>query len=264
MIDKSELAKYETYKDPYQIEKDYLQDLMLHTIYSKSESQMVFKGGTALAKFYYSGRFSEDLDFTLRQVQVDTEPLDYIKWLLGEVIRNMDYPTSYKEEPGLNKFNTISAILAVEGPRYDTGRKSTLQYVRFEINTTGSTIFPPANLSRQPKYRDADLYLAPVMDMRDMLAEKVRALMSKGRRHKERDLYDIHFMLAKGGELKKEYALAKLKESGMECSKELLSKSIDAIGSTWDQLKPLLPNRLMEYKEAKDAVEQSLKKASLL
>lgn len=88
--------------------------------------------------------------------------------------------------------------------------------------------------------------------------------MSKGRRHKERDLYDMRFMLAKGGELKKEYALAKLKESGTEYSSELLSKSIDMIGSSWDQLRPLLPNQLMDYKEARDAVRQGLEKAGLL
>ncbi len=261
-MDKTELIKYETYRDPYQIEKDYLQDLMLHTIYAKSEAQMVFKGGTALSKFYYSNRFSEDLDFTARQI--DGEPLDYVKGLLDAVIKNMDYPTSYEDEPRQNRFKTISARIAVEGPRYYTGRKSTVQHVRFEINTTGSTIFPPVILSRQPKYRDADLYIAPVMDMRDILAEKVRALMSKGRRHKERDLYDMSFMLSKGGELKREYAMKKLEESGLVYSQEALSKSIDAIGSSWDDLKPLLPNQLMEYKEAKGLVGYGLKKAGLL
>ena len=45
MMDKTELIGYETYKNPYQVEKDYLQDLMLHKIYSKSEDQMIFKGG---------------------------------------------------------------------------------------------------------------------------------------------------------------------------------------------------------------------------
>jgi predicted nucleotidyltransferase component of viral defense system len=262
MMNKTEIGEYKTYEDPYQVEKDYLQDLMLHTIYSKSEAQMVFKGGTALSKFYYSGRFSEDLDFTLRQT--DAEPLEYVKRLLEDIIRDMEYPVTYRDEPRKNRFGTISASLAVEGPRYDLGRISTVQYVRFEINTTGSTIFPPVNMSRQPKYRDVDLYLAPVMDKRDILAEKVRALMSSGRRHKERDLYDMRFIMEKGGELKKEYVLAKLKESGIDYSSELLSKNIDMIRSTWDQLEPLLPNQLMRYDVAKGVVRQGLEKAGLL
>jgi predicted nucleotidyltransferase component of viral defense system len=120
MMNKAEIEKYRTYADPYQVEKDYLQDLMLHTIYTKSEAQMVFKGGTALSKFYYSDRFSEDLDFTLSRV--DAEPLEYVKRLLDEVMRDMEYPVAYRDEPRKNRFNTISASLAVEGPRYDTGR----------------------------------------------------------------------------------------------------------------------------------------------
>src|SRR3989344_3824087 len=47
------------------IEKDYLQDLILFSIYSFIGKELVFKGGTCLYKLYKLGRFSEDLDFTL-------------------------------------------------------------------------------------------------------------------------------------------------------------------------------------------------------
>ena len=33
MIDKEVLEGYRTFKDPYQVEKDYLQDLILYSIY---------------------------------------------------------------------------------------------------------------------------------------------------------------------------------------------------------------------------------------
>ena len=46
-------------------EKDYLQDLMLFSIYSIAGKELVFKGGTCLYKIYKLDRFSEDLDFTL-------------------------------------------------------------------------------------------------------------------------------------------------------------------------------------------------------
>ncbi len=45
------------------IEKDYFQDLLLYQLY-KQTNQLVFKGGTALYKFYQLPRFSEDLDFS--------------------------------------------------------------------------------------------------------------------------------------------------------------------------------------------------------
>ena len=36
MITKDALAEYKTYNDPYQVEKDYLQDLLLYNIYVNS------------------------------------------------------------------------------------------------------------------------------------------------------------------------------------------------------------------------------------
>ena len=38
MITKDALAEYKTYDDPYQVEKDYLQDLLLYNIYANSSS----------------------------------------------------------------------------------------------------------------------------------------------------------------------------------------------------------------------------------
>ena len=51
MITKDALAEYKTYNDPYQVEKDYLQDMLLYNIYANSSNEMVLKGGTAFAKF---------------------------------------------------------------------------------------------------------------------------------------------------------------------------------------------------------------------
>ncbi len=75
MINKETLLTYKTFKDPYQTEKDYLQDLMLYSIYSFSTNEFVFKGGTAFSKFYYSDRFSEDLDFTMQNVKTQISQL---------------------------------------------------------------------------------------------------------------------------------------------------------------------------------------------
>lgn len=50
-----------------QIEKDYILSWILHGLSQESflKNNLVFKGGTALKKFYFQDyRFSEDLDFT--------------------------------------------------------------------------------------------------------------------------------------------------------------------------------------------------------
>src|SRR3989344_2458817 len=55
-------------------EKDYLQDLILFSVYSIIGNELVFKGGTALYKIYKLNRFSEDLDFTLTK-KIDIEKM---------------------------------------------------------------------------------------------------------------------------------------------------------------------------------------------
>jgi len=48
----------------WQVERDYMQHIMLSAIYSKIADELVFKGGTMLQKAGVVDRFSIDLDFT--------------------------------------------------------------------------------------------------------------------------------------------------------------------------------------------------------
>src|SRR3989344_4890922 len=52
-------------------EKDYLLESILHVLYMEAGRKFIFKGGTALYKLYSLNRFSEDLDFTLKQGKID-------------------------------------------------------------------------------------------------------------------------------------------------------------------------------------------------
>ena len=59
-------AKRLGFREAYMAEKDYLQELLLRALFSEiPENGLVFRGGTALAKIYGSGRFSDDLDFVM-------------------------------------------------------------------------------------------------------------------------------------------------------------------------------------------------------
>ncbi|MFW6305074.1 MAG: nucleotidyl transferase AbiEii/AbiGii toxin family protein [Candidatus Saliniplasma sp.] len=52
---------------PTTIERDYVQNCFLKSLYSKSDS-FIFKGGTAIRKAFITGyRFSDDIDFTLSE-----------------------------------------------------------------------------------------------------------------------------------------------------------------------------------------------------
>ena len=131
MLSKNELESYKTFRDSYQVEKDYLQELLLYEIYSKkyTTDRFVFKGGTSLSKFYYSDRFSEDLDFVALGEDLGTVSKN-IELVLGSIF----YNSSFAAQPSVNKFGTLSAEIVVEGPRYN-GKASTFQHIRLEINT---------------------------------------------------------------------------------------------------------------------------------
>ncbi len=88
MIDESEIHEVanETGLSPYVIEKDYVIGWVLAGIYNHPDIReaWVFKGGTCLKKcFFETHRFSEDLDFTLR----DPAHLDevFLAQVLAEV-----------------------------------------------------------------------------------------------------------------------------------------------------------------------------------
>jgi predicted nucleotidyltransferase component of viral defense system len=234
---------------------------VLYIVYSYSDPEMIFKGGTALSKFYYSDRFSEDLDFTVYHNQKPAK--EKIKQLTDKIIADMPYKTTYGEAPSANKFGTVSAIFAVEGPRY-SGKISTIQYIRFEINTTASLLYKEVAMPRAPVYADAGNYVALVMDKVEILSEKIRAIVSVGRKHKERDLYDIYYLLSKKTEINKKIISAKLSESGLMLQKGYISKNIAAVGSTWKYLEPLVQHRLESHEYVSQTVSEILKKNDIL
>jgi predicted nucleotidyltransferase component of viral defense system len=77
LIDRREILELatQTSLNPHVIEKDYVLGWVLAGIYAHEElaESWIFKGGTCLKKcFFETYRFSEDLDFTLRnEVQID-------------------------------------------------------------------------------------------------------------------------------------------------------------------------------------------------
>jgi len=253
MLDKETFDMYKTFKDPYQTEKDYLQDLMIYSIYSFSTNEFVFKGGTAFSKFYYSDRFSEDLDFTMQNVKSDS--LVYARTIIDNVIKDLFYPSEYKEggEPKKNKYGTISATVLIKGPRYNN-KPSTLQQILFEFSTNSHLYMQSLPKSRTPVYADAKGYVALVMDKEEILAEKFRALLSPERKHRNRDLYDIFFFLQKQTTIRKELVMKKIKESHTDLNIGDIPNSINSIERTWKDLEPFVQHRLEEYETVKEFV----------
>ncbi|HMM52863.1 MAG TPA: nucleotidyl transferase AbiEii/AbiGii toxin family protein [Burkholderiaceae bacterium] len=92
----------------YQIEKDYIISWILFGI-SKHETlskTIVFKGGTVLKKVYFEDyRFSEDLDFTLLNIEISNDQI--LVWFkeVFEIIKDeanipLDIIQNYEHEDG--------------------------------------------------------------------------------------------------------------------------------------------------------------------
>ncbi len=163
------------------MEKDYFQEILLLIIY-RNFNFLVFKGGTCLYKFHKLGRFSEDLDFSA------VKEFDLDNFL--SVLKN-----------GLEKFNLQTHNVSCKKTRSSlliklriNGLLPHLSTLRIDINVKSEVNFTQT-LNLKPMYPDIPSFDVLVMAEKEILAEKVRAVMT---RTKARDVYDIWFLLEKG------------------------------------------------------------------
>ncbi len=257
MMDKEGILKTTYYGQPYQKEKDYINELFLSKIYEK-DMGVVFKGGTALSKFYGLPRFSDDLDFSLSNKDVDG--------LIGNLDRVVEEISEFcpiKLLRRISKKDILAYELSARGPLFEASNK--YQHVKIEVDKSASVLEDPNIIRRNPKYVDLRPYLAVVMKENEILAEKVVALMF---RHnvKARDLFDIYFMIKNDTEIKVSLIDRKMREHGHVFTAEKLIKRVDLIGGIWSkELHRLLPKgEFIDYKEAKTFVMEGLSTANLL
>lgn len=170
--------------DEFTIIREYLQLVLLTELYAKKESTGVyFKGGTAIHLLMNGGRFSEDLDFTatLSKKELQAVFFDMVK----KASRTIPGVTIKKSEANPNSLAGIVSYQP-EGTKYPLN-----VHVEFSLRdkpltkreTVLETIFP---LASSPVIRH--------LDWSEILAEKIRALMTRSR---GRDLYDLWFLLSK-------------------------------------------------------------------
>lgn len=187
MLLRNELQRYCTITgfNLGQVETDYLQHLFLLFLSKKSSTNLIFKGGTALQKAYGLHRFSIDLDFT----QKSTDELRDAIESIGKEISNFGYPTK------VEKIKTMSQtfVLKINGPLHGQSPMSQAK-LRIEISQRESVLQEPLFKEINPIYSEIPPYTLLVMTEEEILAEKIRAIMS---RNKPRDVFDLHFLLEK-------------------------------------------------------------------
>ena len=126
MLSKEELKSYEKIVgfSLRQVEKDYLQHLVLLFLYSRIKSELVLKGGAALQKVFGLNRFSIDLDFSSTDNNAEKKFEKVV-----EDITTFGFPSQISKIEKTKISKTI--ILKIQGPLYD-GNERTITTLRME------------------------------------------------------------------------------------------------------------------------------------
>lgn len=166
-------------------EKDYLQEAILFSLYSKIKTELVFKGGTCLYKVYKLNRFSEDLDFTY----TERKDIKKIIKIIPKDLALLNIKAKIKE---IKEFkNEINVRLLLNGPLYK-GSKQTQCFIPLNISIKEKVVLEPKKMNIMPYYTEIPNFDVFVMQEKELLSEKIRAIYT---RDKPRDIYDLWFLL---------------------------------------------------------------------
>jgi len=213
------------------IERDHAITVALMVLSKTSLSdKLVFKGGTAIKKvFYPEARFSEDLDFDSQR--------DVARQLAREIRRPL---VAYDE--GV-KFTGVT----VEDVRGEHARRLRLQYRDMNGYPTSIKLdltFLEKPLMKTKKTEVKNMYdmkkiVVTTMSIKEIMAEKVRALIHVGR---PRHLYDIWFLLGKHVKPTRTLINRKLSIYNETFDINSLRNATNDVGRYWEtDLKALIP-----------------------
>lgn len=198
MIPKQELIrKYKEQGVPLPtVEKDYILGLILSCLYRHPsiKNNWVFKGGTCIKKIYVKDyRFSEDLDFTLKENST-IDPTEIEKQLIESFAIGVDLfgliidkdnisIVPFPDKQGL----FIQIKIPFQSPLMSSG---SLPRVKLDLSKNEFIIDTPQISPLLHEYSDIEDVATSIQSysMDEVFAEKCRALVERTR---PRDLYDV-------------------------------------------------------------------------
>lgn len=190
----------------YYEEKEYLQYIFLNAI-SKYPDNFVFKGGTCLRICFGLERASEDLDFSAN-IRINKIKEIVHKCLNSFGLLNIKYDIySEKEFKG-----NLRIEIRFQGPLF-AERQSSTNTLKIDFNKT--KVKNKAVKVVQKLFSDVPMFTLVVLDEKEILAEKIRALVNRG---EPRDLYDVWMLLNKNVKIDKKLISGKLKEEKSKLS----------------------------------------------
>lgn len=174
------------------IVREYFQHLFLSYFYQQSQARTIyFKGGTALRIIYQSPRFSEDLDFNAKGLDIRVIE-DIILDTLAQ-IQKENIKTNIQESKATS--GGYFAVLEFEEKTIINLQISLREReAKGEVATISNDLILP--------------YTIMALSLNQLLGEKMRALLD---RQKPRDFYDLYFVL-RNARLRPYLPKGKLKE----------------------------------------------------
>ncbi|MBU1246193.1 MAG: nucleotidyl transferase AbiEii/AbiGii toxin family protein [Patescibacteria group bacterium] len=160
-------------------EKDYFLALISKIIFnSPLKDKLIFKGGTALHHVYLPQlRFSEDLDFSSNSTKILLDEIKNIFIDYGFLAIKKDYISN--------------ATIKIEKLQY-IGPLDMANSLKVEIDFFQNVVLPPLELDYKNVYGVKTK--VRIMDIREITAEKIRAMNDRAR---YRDYYDFVMIMQK-------------------------------------------------------------------
>lgn len=209
-------------------ERDYVQHLFLR---HAGREPLTFKGGTCLRIAYGSPRYSEDLDFN---ADSRSAALAHLK---EGATRLADYGVRAEILERRGRGEGLGARLRFEGPLFD-GSPHSRGTIRLEVSLRRESVAVEEVFVPRTPYADVPQLVLRVLTKEHLFAEKVRALLVRG---KPRDLYDVHFLLERGFGAPRELLDRKMALYRRRFTLAALDRGIESARRSWEQdLGPVL------------------------
>lgn len=236
-------------------EKDYVIEWLLKGMYeSKIKDSLIFKGGTAIKKVYFleTWRFSHDLDFTA--LCLDSKDINnQLKEVFDDVERKSAIKIKFKSFHETS--GSIIANVQFLGPLNAKNR------IRLDISLDELVITEPVSKVMDSQYPDIGSYEAHVYSLEEILVEKIRSILQRG---KSRDYYDVWMLLKVEtfdlGEIR-ELLIRKCQFKGIEFDSELIfdENKLNAAKGFWEVGLKDLVKELPDFDLVVDGLRRELR-----
>ncbi len=215
------------------LEKDYFLTVLLFLL--KDVEGLCFKGGTALNKIVFNHtRLSEDLDFTC------TVKPAKIKKQVEEIIeQNPAFFVRVEADKQTENFTRLQI--------YYKSYFGENELVNVDLNSHAKIYLTPESKQVKHFYSEIPKFSVKMLNQKELLAEKIRALFQ---RKQPRDYFDAYQIIKSKQKIDLQLVKTKLVEIGIVYDPEKIFKNANKVYSKWEQEISSLTNKPVDYKKA--------------